>query len=53
MPEGYLTFCEGVISSTGMPVIKKNTSLTQIKESQTKKIVQESKKCVFRVQFYS
>ena len=28
MPEGYLTFCEGVISSTGTPVIKRNTSDT-------------------------
>ena len=28
MTEGYLTFCEGVISSTGKPVIKKNTSNT-------------------------
>ena len=54
MPEGYLTFCEGVISSTGKPVIKKNTSnITQIKESQTKKMVQENKKCVFRLQYNS
>ena len=52
MPEGYLTFCEGVISSTGTPIIKKNT-LTQIKESQTKKLVQESKKYVFRAQYNS
>ena len=28
MPEAYLTFCEGVISSTERPVIKKNTSNT-------------------------
>ena len=41
--EGYSTFCEGVISSTGTPVIIR---LTQIKESQTKKMVQESKKRV-------
>ena len=34
--EGYLTFCEGVISSTGTPVIKKNTSNTD-KKSPMKK----------------
>ena len=28
MPRGYLTICEGVISSTGTPVIKKNMSNT-------------------------
>ena len=39
MPEGYLTFCEGVISSTGKPVIKKNTSNTdkRIKKNGTRK----------------
>ena len=53
MSEGYLTFCGGVISSTGKPVIKKKIRLIQIKESQTKKMVQENKKCVFRVQYNS
>ena len=36
MPEGYLTFCEGVISSTGKPVIKKNTSNTDKKNTNEK-----------------
>ena len=35
--EGYLTFCEGVISSTGTPVIKKNTSNTDKKITNEKK----------------
>ena len=43
MPEGYLTVCEGVISSTGTPVIKKNTSNTD-KRITKEKMVQESKK---------
>ena len=44
--EGYLTFCEGVISSTGTPVIKKNTSNTDKKITNEKKMVQESNKNV-------
>ena len=51
--EGYLTFCEGVISSTGTPVIKKNTSNTDKKITNEKKKVQESKKCVFCAQYNS
>ena len=51
MPAGYLTFCEGIISSTGTPVIK-NTSNTD-KTITNEKIIQESKKCVFRVQYNS
>ena len=43
MPEGYLTFCEGVISSTETPVTDKRI---------TKK-VQERKKCVFGKQYNS
>ena len=51
MLEGYLTFCEGMISSTGKPVIKKNTSNTDKRiTNEKKKMVQENKKCVFRVQ---
>ena len=50
-PEGYLTFCEGVISSTGTPVIKKNMSNTDKRITNEKKMAQESKKCVFRVQY--
>ena len=53
MPEGYLTFFEGVISSTGKPVIKKNTSNTDKRITNEKKMVQENKKCVFRVQYNS
>ena len=49
MPEGYLTFCEGVILLTGTPVIKKNMSNTD-KRITNEKMVQESKKCVFCVQ---
>ena len=52
MPEGYLTFCDGVISSTGTPVIKKNTCNTD-KRITNDKMVQESKKCVFRAQYNS
>ena len=51
-PEGYLTFCEGVISSTRKQVIKKNTSNTD-KRITDEKMVQENKKCVFRVQYNS
>ena len=44
--EGYLTFCEGVISSTGTPVVKKNTSNTDKKITNEKKMAQESNKNV-------
>ena len=37
MPEGYLTFCEGVILSTGASVMRKNTSNTD------KRITNENK----------
>ena len=50
MPEGYLTFCEGVISSTGKTVIKKNTSTTD-KRITNEKYGTRNKKCVFRVQY--
>ena len=52
MPEGYLTFCEGVISSTGTPVIRKNKSNTD-KRITSEKMAQESKKFVFRMQHNS
>ena len=49
--EGYLTFCEGVISSTGTPVIKKNTSNTDKKITNEKKNgTRKQQKCVFCAQ---
>ena len=47
MPEGYLTFCEGVISSTGTPVIRK-IRLTQIRNTD-KITVRTSEKFSFQI----
>ena len=46
MPEGYLTFCEGVISSTGTPVIKKNTSNTDKRITNEKNGTRKQEMCL-------
>ena len=47
LPEGYLTFCEGVISSTGTPVIKKNTSNTNKRITNEKKWYKKARNVSF------
>ena len=46
MPEGYLTFCEGVISSTGKPVIKKNMSNTDKRITNEKNGTRKQEMCL-------
>ena len=46
MPEGYLTFCEGVILSTGTPVIKKNTSNTDKRITNEKNDTRKQEMCL-------
>ena len=45
--EGYLSFCEGVISSTGTLVIKKNTSNTDKKITNEKKWYKKARNVSF------
>ena len=45
--DGYLTFCEGVISSTGTPVIKKNTSNADKKITNEKKWYKKARNVSF------
>ena len=46
MPEGYLTFSEGVISSTGKPVIKQNTSNTDKRITNDKNGTRKQEMCL-------
>ena len=46
MPEGYLTFCEDVISSTGMTVRKKNKSNTDKRITNEKNGTRKQEMCL-------